>query len=136
MCFYLGMGLIGRFTCGFVLLTESLAKKDQALGGTASMIGDVVATLYITFFLRYISNDAFTIIWIGFSLNIVAFIMSFWIVESPVWLVSVGRNDEAIKNLKYIAKLNGTKDFELLELRDVTFETIDPEKEKNQVTGS
>ena len=113
MCFYLGMGLIGRFTCGFVLLTESLAKKDQALGGTASMIGDVVATLYITFFLRYISNDAFTIIWIGFSLNIVAFIMSFWIVESPVWLVSVGRNDEAIKNLKYIAKLNGTKDFEL-----------------------
>jgi len=100
------------------------------------MIGDVVATLYITFFLRYISNDAFTIIWIGFSLNIVAFIMSFWIVESPVWLVSVGRNDEAIKNLKYIAKLNGTKDFELLELRDVTFETIDPEKEKNQVTGS
>ena len=26
MCFYLGMGLIGRFTCGFVLLTESLPK--------------------------------------------------------------------------------------------------------------
>jgi len=58
MCFYLGMGLIGRFTCGFVLLTESLPKKNQAMGGTASMIGDVIATMYISFFLRYISNSA------------------------------------------------------------------------------
>jgi len=27
MCFYLGMGLIGRFACGFVLLTEMNIKK-------------------------------------------------------------------------------------------------------------
>ena len=26
-CFYLGMGLIGRFACGFVMLTESLPKR-------------------------------------------------------------------------------------------------------------
>ena len=57
-CFYLGMGLIGRFTCGFVLLTESLPKKHQMLGGSLYAIGDVTATLYITFFLRYISNSS------------------------------------------------------------------------------
>jgi hypothetical protein len=28
MCFYLGMGLIGRFACGFVLLTELQTKKN------------------------------------------------------------------------------------------------------------
>ena len=96
-CFYLGMGLIGRFTCGFVLLTESFPKKYQMVGGTISMIGDVVATLYVTFYLRYISNNVNSLIWVGFSLNIAAFIMTFWIVESPAWLVSVGRNAEAIK---------------------------------------
>jgi len=98
------------------------------------MIGDVVATLYITFFLRYIDNSAKALIWIGFAINIVAFIFSLWIVESPSWLASVGRKEEAIKNLKYIAKVNGTKDFQLDEIRDTTFETVDPEKEKEQVT--
>ena len=126
MCFYLGMGLIGRFTCGFVLLTESLPKKHQMLGGTASMIGDTLATLYVTFFIRFISNNSRTLIWIGFALNIAAFIMTFWIVESPAWLVSVGRKEEAIKNLKYIAKINGQKDFQVTALRDSKFETVDP----------
>ena len=107
MCFYLGMGLIGRFTCGFVLLTESFPNKYQMMGGTFSCIGDVVATLYVTFYLRYISNNAQSLIWVGFALNIIAFIMTFWIVESPSWLVSVGRKEEAIKNLKFIAKMNG-----------------------------
>ena len=105
--FYYGMGMIARFTCGFVLATECLPKKHKVLGGTLIAICDGLATLYITFFLRYISNNVNTIIWIGFSLNIVAFIMTFWIVESPAWLVSVGRKAEAIKNLSYIAKING-----------------------------
>ena len=94
------------------------------------MVGDGIATLYVTFFLRYISNDVTTIIWIGLVLNIVACIMSFWIVESPIWLVSVGRNEEAIKNLNFIAKMNGAKDFHIKELREIKFETVDPEKEK------
>ena len=126
-CFYLGMGLIGRFTCGFVLLTESLPKKHQMMGGTISMIGDVVATLYVTFYLRYISNNVNSLIWVGFSLNIVAFIMTFWIVESPAWLVSVGRKAEAIKKLQFIAKMNGQKNFHISALRDQTFETVEKE---------
>ena len=95
------------------------------------MIGDTVATLYVTFFIRFISNNSRTLIWVGFALNIAAFIMTFWIVESPAWLVSVGRKEEAIKNLKYIAKMNGQKDFQVTALRDSKFETVDPEKEKH-----
>lgn len=52
------------------------------------MIFDVAATLYITLFLRYISNNANTIIWIGFSLNVLACILGLLIVESPSWYVS------------------------------------------------
>lgn len=56
--------------------------------GTGFMIADVAATLYICFFLRYISNDANTIIWIGMSLNVLAVLLGLLIVESPSWYVS------------------------------------------------
>lgn len=95
------------------------------------MICDVVATLYITFFIRYISNDASILVWVGFSLNILSFILSFFVVESPIWLVSVGREQDAIKSLQYISKLNGQAVCEVTALREEKFETMDPEKDKN-----
>ena len=58
--------------------------------------------------------------------------MTFWIVESPVWLVSVGRKEEAMKNLRFIAKMNGQKDFEITAVKDVTFETVNPDEAKKQ----
>ncbi len=125
-CFYLGMGLIGRFACGFVMVTETLPKKHQAFAGTAMMIGDVVATLYISFFLRYISSEASIILWIGFALNILGCIMAYWLVESPAWLVSVNRKEEAIEKLNYIAKFNRVPDFHVIALKDSKFETEDP----------
>ena len=93
------------------------------------MVGDGIATLYVTFFLRYISKDITIIIWIGLVLNILACIMSFFTVESPIWLLSVGRKEEAIKNLNFIAKMNGVKDFHIKELREIKFETVDSDKE-------
>jgi len=69
-------------------------------------------------------------VWVGFALNIAAFILTFFVVESPVWLVSVNRKQEAIEKLRYIAKINGRKDFSVTALRDSKFETVDPEKEK------
>ena len=105
--FYLGMGLIGRFACGFVLLTELLPEKHQAMGGTATMIGDIMATLYISLFLRYISTNCSILIWIGFSLNVLAVILAFWLVESPEWLLASGNKEGAIEALKKIAKING-----------------------------
>lgn len=88
--FMLGVALIGRFTCGFVLLTESVPKKNQSIIGGLFAVSDCIATLYITFLLRYVTNNALTIIWIGFGLNFVAAVLSFFLVESPEWMASVG----------------------------------------------
>ena len=63
------------------------------------MIGDCAATLYITFYLRFISKDIHPLIWVGFGLNILSVISAYWIVESPPWLVSVGEIDRAKKNI-------------------------------------
>ena len=105
--FFFGVALIGRFTCGFVLLTESLCNKDKALAGTALLTMDVAATLYVTFYLRFISINCETLIWIGFVFNVVSFIANLWNVETPAWLLSVGEIERAKKSLAYIAKWNG-----------------------------
>ena len=97
------------------------------------MVGDVVATLYICFFLRYISNDAFHIIWIGFALNIVAVIGAVLLVESPAWLVSAGRIEDAEACLQKIAKINGVTDFQVGKLVDEKFVLEDPNKKKDEV---
>jgi len=64
--------------------------------------------------------------------------MSFWCVESPGWLLSVGREKEAIRNLEFIAEMNGTKNFSIEGLREEKFETCDPEteKKKQELAGS
>ena len=50
-CWFLGMGLIGRFTFGFVMLTELTPNKRQAVVGTLFCALDAAATLYITLFI-------------------------------------------------------------------------------------
>ena len=111
-CFFLGVGLIGRFTTGFVLLTEVLVKRHQALVGTLLMVGDSAATLYITLYLRFF-HYANTMVWLGLIMNIVSFIGCFWIYESPSWLVSIGRTHRAKEILKKIAEMNGVKEFHI-----------------------
>ena len=114
--FFFGVALIGRFTCGFVLITECCCNKHKALAGTALLTMDVAATLYVTFYVRFISNNCESIIWIGMALNVISLIANFWNVETPAWLLSVGEVEQAKKNLAYIAKWNGVQDFSIVHL--------------------
>ena len=77
------------------------------------MIGDCSATLYITFYLRFISHSIQPIIWVGFALNVLSLVTAFWLIESPLWLISVGENERAKKNIKFIARFNGIKDLQV-----------------------
>lgn len=61
--FYLGVSLIGRWTCGFVMLTELIPEKYQTFAATALMTGDSAATLYLTFYYRFISKNSYPIFW-------------------------------------------------------------------------
>lgn len=109
--FWLGVATIGRFTCGFVLLTELVPEKSASLAGTSYMIGDAVCTLYYTFYFRYISKDSLPLWWVSLFLNVVGFGLTFFIPESPKWLVSQGQYQQAKRNFKKIAKMNGVENF-------------------------
>ena len=86
--FYLGVSLIGRWTCGFVMLTELIPEKYQTFAATALMTGDSAATLYLTFYYRFISKNSYPIFWVALALNVVSFIAAFWIPESIDWLIA------------------------------------------------
>ena len=104
--FFIGVGLIGRFTTGFVLLTELTPKRHQAIVGASLMIGDSAATLYITAYLR-VTQSATGMVWIGFVFNIISLIGIMFLTESPEWLVSVGRTSEGLRIMQKVAKING-----------------------------
>lgn len=125
-CWFLGMGLIGRFTFGFVMLTELTPNKHQAIFGTLFCALDAAATLYITAFIALISNNVNILVWIGFGLNILCCIGGFFLVESPAWLNTFGDKKGAIETIKYIAKFNGAEDFQIIDLKNEKFEIIDP----------
>lgn len=93
-----------------------MCKKHKAIVGTALLSGDVAATLYITFYLRFISNDIHPLIWIGFVLNVLAVIACYWMVGSPSWLVAIGDTEKAKKNILYIAKFNGVTDMKTFQI--------------------
>jgi hypothetical protein len=79
--------MIGRLSCAFILLVELSQKKHQAFTGTALMFGDAIAVLYIDLWYRLVPY-AKPLIWLGLTLNIIAFVTGFWIPESPAWLIS------------------------------------------------
>ena len=70
------------------------------------------------------------LVWIGFALNILCCIGGYFLVESPAWLNTFGDKPRAIEIIKYIARFNGTEDFEIIDLKDEKFEIVDPDKDK------
>ena len=134
-CFFFGLALIGRFTCAFVLLTESLCERHKVLTGTLLLTMDAAATMYVTAYIRYVTINAQSLIWIGFTLNLISFIFNLWSCENPAWLVEVGEIEHAIKNLNYIAKFNGITNLNVTNLIANADEAKDP-KQRDSIKRS
>jgi MFS family permease len=114
LVYYLGFCLIGRFTCGFVLFVELLPEKYKALSGTAILVGYSISLLESTFYYAFISKNSIALIWIGFVFNVLTFGANLLMPESPVWLISAGRYEDARDAIKKIAKYNGIENLDLL----------------------
>lgn len=112
--FYAGIVSIGRFTCGYLLLTELVPEKWEYLVGPGFLSGDAMMIIYLTIYFRYISQNSMPVFWAGLILNIFCMIMTMLFVpESPKWLVSVKQFEKARQAIYRIARYNGTSTFEM-----------------------
>lgn len=75
---------------------------------------DAAAVLYLSGWYR-IYPHILPVVWFAFALCLISFVGSLFLPESPRWLLSQGRQQDAINAIKRIAKFNRTElcDFEL-----------------------
>ena len=114
-CFWAGLLMLLRFTNLYILMNEFMAQKHQGYATSIFMCGDSAMTFYLIGYLRFIDKDLVALQQLCVYLTILSIVLFSFIPESPKWLISVGRYDEARQSLRKIAKINGksTDQFDL-----------------------
>lgn len=69
--FYAGLISIGRFSNGYILLTELVPEKKQSIVGPFLLSMDVIVVLYLTIYYKYICKDTAPLYYIGLALNVI-----------------------------------------------------------------
>ena len=109
-CFYWGVAGICRYTVIFVWASELFPPGHGSNSITAlrAMIG---LTLFLmNFYFMFASSSFVPIFQVTVLVSIVIFIIVFIYPESPQWLISTGREDEAIESFRRIAQLNNKEE--------------------------
>ena len=87
------------------------------MAGTTNNVLYTATYLLLTFYYRYISRDSYYVFTICLGLNVVAFIGSLFLPESPKWLVSTEQTKRAKEELDYIARFNKIKPLNIISLK-------------------
>ena len=105
-CFYWGFTVICRYTIVFVWASELYppSQGSNLTTGLRTMIG--APFFLMNAYFMFVSNSFTPILWATTVINVLIFIVAFNSPESPPWLLSIGREDEAIESFNVIAQLN------------------------------
>ena len=95
-----------RINVGYVYLMELMPAKVQTT--VTSLWSAMETTIYIIATIYYwkISKQWIWFSLIGFVWNIISAALTFWVPESPRFLLSIGKTDEAKVSLEKIASWN------------------------------
>lgn len=108
-----------RVNVGFVFMAELLPKNKQSLYGTIFNNFDCFTYILATIYFWKISTDWFYFVLIGYLLNVWSFASSFFLPESPRFLIEQQKLGEASESLKTIAVWNKAEfDFNADEFRN------------------
>ncbi|XP_077977325.1 organic cation transporter protein-like [Glandiceps talaboti] len=101
----MALNMYGAYLASFVLITEMVGPSKRTLCGMVSMvffgIGYMLLALY-AYLLR-----TWWILQLVLTVPTILFVSFWWLVpESPRWLLSVGKNAQALEIIKTFAKVN------------------------------
>lgn len=129
----IGATTSGVFLVAYVIAMEMVGPKHRLFAGVICMMFFSVGFMLTALFAYFITDWR----WLQISLTLpgILFMSYYWFIpESARWLLSKNRKDEAIKNIKHAAKVNGVTvtDDILNNLLDETQENKQDETEEKE----
>ena len=104
--FSFGLTSPSRLVIGWVYFLELIPKKQRTLVACIYTIIDSLVYMSITIYFWVISKHWFYIILVGYVLSIITAVLMWFLPESPVFLITLGRNEEVAKVFGYISRIN------------------------------
>lgn len=133
LLFSIGLVCVAGTMVSFLYIYEILAPNRRAIYGTLINSSFAAAGLiYFTLF-KYMYNWVYVAYLCAASDLIAFFVVLFYYIESPRFLISKGKVEQAIKCLQTIANRNGKReDFKKFLESDLNIETKDTSSSNNQ----
>jgi MFS family permease len=108
MMYLQGFITSGRITVGYVYMQEFMTPKWRVVIGATWNVFDGLTYLFMTIYFGWIDKHYFWYCMIGFWFaTFTVCVGLLFIPESPLWLLKVGRFDQAKLAIKKIVKFNG-----------------------------
>ncbi|KAJ8266127.1 hypothetical protein GJAV_G00126240 [Gymnothorax javanicus] len=106
--FLCGMALSGQILNSFSLILEWIPTRVRTVVGTGTGYCYTVGQLILVGIAYFVRDWR----WLTFTVSLphyAVFLYSWWFLESARWLVLNRKSDQAVKNLKAVARMNGQR---------------------------
>lgn len=111
LIFVFGMGGVGRSSISYLFMQEFLPQDKQTLVGTILQLNNGFVAVYTVLYYWFISNYWIPIQAFGAALTAVSMVGVYFLPESPKFLLTMKRYDEARAAINTIARVNNKKEF-------------------------
>jgi hypothetical protein len=111
-CIFLaGPCIIGRMSCGFLLIMELVHSRNAPRVGAGLMVAEGSTLIIWTLYFAYISQNAFAFMYFATGLNFLTAFLCAFIPESPRWYFGMERFEESRATINKLASYNGVEDY-------------------------
>ena len=108
-CFIFGVCIAGRYTVGYVFFVEMIPKPHRIKYALAIDFSEGFIITLIVLYLRFISKDWIYLQYLCIANTAIGSITCYYYLrETPRFLIKVGREEEALLELRRIAHVNGS----------------------------